>query len=182
MKLDFKTIARPALILFVICLVASAALAGTNALTADKIVQAQLETAEASRKIVLPDAQEFESADGYNVGKSGGSDVGYVFETESKGYGGTVKVMTGIDTEGKITGVVILSHSETPGLGANAENQKFLDGYKQDAPPGGIEVIKNTAPASGQIEALTGATITSQAVTDAVNLAIEKYEQVKGGA
>ncbi len=66
--------------------------------------------------------------------------MGYVFETEASGYGGKVKVMTGIDAEGAITGVVILSHDETPGLGANAEKPDFLNQFLQQSP--GWKVIK----------------------------------------
>lgn len=184
MKLDAKGILIPAAVLFAICVVVSAALAGTNLLTMDKIAQQQALKAESSRKIVLEAAQSFQEENGgeYYTGLADGQAVGYVFETESKGYGGTVKVMTGISTEGEVTGVVILSHSETPGLGANAENPDFLDQYKQAAPDGGIQVIKYQTPGQGQIEAMTGATITSKAVTDAVNLAIEQYKAVKGGA
>ena len=108
--------------------------------------------------------------------------MGYVFETESKGYGGTVSVMTGISEEGSVTGVVILSHEETPGLGANAEKEEFLQQYQQPAPEGGLSVVKYQTPQEGQVEAITGATITTAAVTDAVNEAIEQYYAVKGGA
>lgn len=184
MKLDFKEILRPTAVLFVICVVVSAALAGTNLLTKDRIAQLEAKNAEASRKIVLPAAEEFQSQDdgAYYTGLSGGETVGYVFETGSSGYGGTVSVMTGIDVEGNITGVVILSHDETPGLGANATKPEFLNQYLQPAPEGGLSVIKYQTPGEGQIEAMTGATITSTAVTDAVNQAIEQYYAVKGGA
>ena len=114
------------------------------------------------------------------AGTAGGQTVGYVFETEASGYGGTVSVMTGIDAEGNITGVVLLSHDETPGLGANAEKPDFLNQYLQPAPEGGLSVIKYQAPSQGQIEAITGATGTSTAVTNAVNQAIEQYYEVKG--
>lgn len=178
MKLDAKSVLAPAAILFVICVVVAAALAGTNALTEDRIAQAALEKAEESRMVVLPGAESFEEADGHFVGKSGSDTVGYVFETEAKGYGGTVAVMTGISVEGEITGVVILSHSETPGLGANAEKESFRDQFKQ--PVGnsadGIQVVKFQAPAEGEIQAMTGATITSTAVTNAVNDAITMYQ------
>lgn len=182
MKLNVKDILKPTLILFLICLFSVAALAGTNALTADKIVEAQLATAEQSRKIVLPGADSFTEEDGCFIGTKGGAEAGYVFETESKGYGGTVQVMTGIDTEGNVTGVVILSHSETPGLGANADREDFRERYLQPAQSGGFTVVKNRAASAGEVEALTGATITTQAVTDAVNLAIGQYEAMKGGA
>ena len=182
MKLDFKSILKPTAVLFVICVAVSAALAGTNLLTVDRIAQLEAENAEASRKVVLPEAQEFQEREGYYAGMAGGECVGYVFETGASGYGGTVSVMTGISAEGDITGVVILSHSETPGLGANAEKAEFLDQYLQPAPEGGLSVIKYQAPAQGQVEAMTGATITTNAVTNAVNQAIELYYQVKGGA
>ena len=184
MKLNFQEIVKPTEVLFAICVVISAALAGTNLLTRDRIAQQELLKAEESRKIVLPAAEEFESQEdgAYYTGTAGGQLVGYVFETESSGYGGTVSVMTGISGEGAITGVVILSHEETPGLGANAEKAEFLDQYLQSAPEGGLSVIKYQTPGEGQIEAITGATITSTAVTNAVNQAIEQYYQVKGGA
>jgi len=176
--LNAKTVLAPAAILLVICVIVSAALAGTNLLTRDRIAEAQAQKAEESRMVVLPGAETFEEADGCYIGKDGGADVGYVFETEGKGYGGSVKVMTGISTDGEITGVVILSHAETPGLGANAEKADFRDQYKQPVPDtGSIEVVKFQTPAEGQIEAMTGATITSTAVTNAVNAAIEQYTQ-----
>lgn len=184
MKLDAKSILVPTAILFVICVVVSAALAGTNLLTKDKIAEQQALKAEESRKIVLNAAESFEEQNGgeYYTGLAGGETVGYVFETESKGYGGTVKVMTGISAGGEITGVVILSHAETPGLGANAEKESFRGQFQQAAPENGIEVVKYQTPGEGQIEAMTGATITSKAVTDAVNQAVEHYHTVKGGA
>ncbi len=184
MKLDAKSILKPTLVLFVICVVVSAALAGTNLLTKDRIKLLEAQNAEASRKIVLPTAETFESQDdgAYYTGLSGSDLVGYVFETGASGYGGTVSVMTGIDVDGNITGVVILSHDETPGLGANAEKPDFLNQYLQPAPEGGLSVVKYQTPAEGQIEAMTGATVTSTAVTNAVNQAIEQYYAVKGGA
>ena len=183
MKLNAKGILVPTAILFIICVVVSSALVGTNALTMDKINEQALKKADESRMLVLPAAESFEiQNDGeYYIGKTGGETVGYVFETDSKGYGGTVEVMTGIDTEGNITGVVILSHNETPGLGANAEKAEYTDQYKQPAPESGLELVKFQTPSEGQIEALTGATITSKSVTDAVNDAVEKYQSVKGG-
>lgn len=182
MKITAKDILKPALILFVICLVVTALLAGTNLLTKDKIAEQSALEAEQSRKVVLSDADSFEEADGYYIGKANNETVGYVFQTEAKGYGGAVKVMTGISTDGQITGVVILEHSETPGLGANAEKASFTDQFKQAVPENGITLVKNKAPSDGEIEAMTGASITSRAVTNAVNEAITKYNTVKEGA
>lgn len=186
MKLNAKEILKPTLILFVICVLVSAALAGTNLLTEDKIAEQQAKKSEKSRKIVLDVAENFaeaqtDSGTVYHIGTAGGETVGYVFETSAKGYGGDVSVMTGITADGDISGVVILSHGETPGLGANAEKEEFRSQYEQPVPHGDLEVVKYQTPAQGQVEAMTGATITSKAVTSAVNDAAALYREVKGG-
>lgn len=185
--LNGKNVLVPAAILLVICVAVSAALAGTNLLTRDRIAEAAAKKAEESRMVVLPGAESFEEKEGHYAGlDSAGQTVGYVFETEAKGYGGTIQVMTGISTEGAITGVVILSHGETPGLGANAEKESFRDQYKQPVANmvDGISVVKFQAPQEGEIQAMTGATITSTAVTNAVNEAVKAYQnayQSEGG-
>lgn len=186
--LNAKTVLAPAAVLLVICILVSAALAGTNLLTRDRIAEAAAQKAEESRMVVLPGAESFEERDGHYVGLDGsGNSVGYVFEAEGKGYGGSVNVMTGISTDGSITGVVLLSHGETPGLGANAEKESFRDQYKGQPAAnlaGGISVVKFQTPKEGEIQAMTGATITSTAVTNAVNAAIEQYQnayQSEGG-
>ena len=87
MKLDFREILKPTAVLFIICVVVSAALAGTNLLTEDRIAQQALQTAEESRKVVLPAADTFESQEGgaYYTGSAGGEAVGYVVETGASG-------------------------------------------------------------------------------------------------
>lgn len=179
--MKLKEVLKPALILCVICLLATAALAGTNMLTADTIAQQKVITEQESRKQVLPNADSFEEADGYAIGKTGSDVAGYVFVTSSKGYGGDVQVMTGISVDGQITGVVILEQDETPGLGANAEKESFRDQFKQAVPENGFTVTKSTA-GEGEISAMTGATITTTAVTNAVNDAIAQYNEIKEGA
>ena len=186
MKFKPKEIAVPALILCAICLVITGALSVTNFITKDTIEALNLQTEKEARTVVLPDAANFEAGDSeesYYIGKAeDGSAKGYVFTTTAKGYGGTIQVMTGVNTEGEITGVTILSLDETPGLGMNAQNTSFTDMYKQTVPEGGFNVIKSGTAGDGNIVALTGATITSQAVTDAVNSAVAKYDEIKGGA
>jgi len=85
--------------------------------------------------------------------------------------------MVGIDTSGKVTGVSILSISETAGLGMNAKNESFINQYIGKS--GTIGVSKNGA-SDTEIQALTGATITSKAVTSAVNTALSLYSQIGG--
>ncbi len=180
MKSNIKTILTSTFILCLICVCMTGLLAVTNELTKDTIAEAAAITEENSRLIVLPTAESFEKInDNSYKGIAGGETVGYVYVTESKGYGGTISVMTGIDKDDNVTGVTILSHNETPGLGSNATNPEFTDQYKQVASE--FSVIKGTATTEGQIEALTGSTITTDAVTDAVNLAVSMHEEIKGG-
>jgi Na+-translocating ferredoxin:NAD+ oxidoreductase subunit G len=183
MKLNAKEILKPTITLFVICLVTAILLAVTNQMTRDKIVAMNKQTESTSRQVVLPGTTEFEdSKDGtYAIGKSENDITGYVFTTKSKSYGGDLSVMTGISKDGKVTGVVILEISDTPGLGLNAQKESFRDQYKQAAPEKGFEVTKSGTAADGQINAMTGATITSKAVTSAVNEAVANYQKVKGG-
>ena len=101
-----------------------------------------------------------------------GNVLGSVVVNVAKGYGGDISVMTGVDKDGKVTGVNILSHSETAGLGANAVKESFRDQFVGLVK--GITVSKDK-PGENSIDALTGATVTSRAVTKAVNAAIEKF-------
>lgn len=182
-KLNPKAVLKPAVSLFLICLIVTALLAGVNMLTADQIAALAVQTAEESQRVVLPDTASFEEVDEDTVKGLDGSGqlAGYVITTEAKGYGGTIEVMTGITADGSVSGVVLLSQNETPGLGANATKESFTEQYQQAVPESGFEVIKSGAAADGQIQAMTGATITSRAVTDAVNLAVEKYQTLEKG-
>ena len=86
-----------------------------------------------------------------------------------KGYGGEITLPVGISTDLTVTGVEIVDHAETPGLGANAESESWLSQFTGQS--GELTVVKN-APTEGQIQAVTSATRTSKAVTDAVNQAL----------
>lgn len=180
MKINAKDILKPASTLFIICLVVTLLLSLTNLITYKKIEQINKETTEASLKVVLPGASSFaDSADKTcSIGKNGTDTVGYVFTAKAKSYGGDLNVMTGIDTSGKVTGTVILSINDTPGLGLNAQKESFRDQFKQAVPQKGFEVIKSGSAGDGQIEAMTGATITSNAVADCVNQAVASYQKI----
>lgn len=187
-RLNWKEIARPALTLTIICFIVTSALAATRAVTKGPTEELEQQQEIASRQEVLPDAVSFEEmtdsgfdANPYQGLDASGQVVGYVITTTGKGYGGSIKVMTGISSGGAVTGVTILSHSETVGLGANAEKESFRDQYKQDVPEGGFSVYKaGQEGGAGKILAMTGATITSDGVTGAVNQAVEIYRQITG--
>lgn len=183
-----KEIIVPAVSLFLICVVVTALLALTNAVTAPKIDALAVETQEASKKQVLSSAASFSEEkqiekDGvsytyYDGLSTDGSVMGYVFLTSAKGYGGDISVMVGVLGDGTVAGVNILSINETAGLGMNAKNQSFLDQFLGKS--GEIGVAKNN-PSDTEIQALTGATITSSAMATAVNTALSLYAEIGGG-
>jgi len=184
-KLDVKEIVKVAGILTAICVVISALLAGANLLTKERIAQIALENEYAACETVFPSAGrelEFTSfaeiASGSDVSgylaTDDGKAVGCVIITSAKGYGGDVQVMVGFDLNKTITGISILSHSETPGLGANAANPAFLGQFVGLADAGSLAVAKD----GGTVDAVTAATISSRAVTAAVNSAAEIFDQL----
>lgn len=88
--------------------------------------------------------------------------------------------MTGISADGEVTGVKLTSQNETPGLGQKALDASYTDQYLMALPEGGFAVKKDDP--AGQIDAIAGATITSRAVTNSVNAAIDAYNVITGGA
>ncbi len=181
---DIKEIIKTALSLFLICAVAAGLLAGINGVTAPAIAENNLQKANESRKTVIPEATSFEeaaAADGtiYYVALKNTEKIGYVFTTSANGYGGEIEVMTGINIDGAITKVSILAINETPGLGMKAKNEGFLNQYNGKS--GKLSVTKNGKTEENEIDAITSATISSNAVTSAVNQALEMYDEIMSG-
>lgn len=187
-----KEIGKLGAILLLICAIASALLAFVNTKTIDKIVEQRELASELARKEVLPDAEKFEKLDEallkefsdkndkvkeIYVGLSGDAVIGYVVKTTPGGYGGAVEVISGISTENSLTGVRVGNHNETPGLGANALLPSFYEQYNGMSVEGEVGVAKAN-PQENQIQAIAGATITSQAVTDGVNMAAEVVKEL----
>ena len=188
-RMNFKDIFIPTISLFIICIVITSALAFTNALTKDTIAQNDLNAQNESMKIVCPDAETFqcvsESDDGdiYAGLDKNGNVKGYAVSTSASGYGGQIKVMTGIDMDGKIIAIdVFYNDDETPGLGKNTSNESFTSQFKDLLANDKIVVSKDYAGEGQQIDAVTSSTISSRAVTDAVNKACELYNnEISGG-
>ena len=180
-KFSPKEVILPTVALLVIGLVCSGILAFVNNVTSPIISKINYESEVKSRKVVLPDAKSFGDPvekDGVSYVEGKGADgetVGYVFTTSAKGYGGTITVMTGLDGDGKITGLQILSIDVTPGLGMNAKKESWLSQFTGKS--GTLSVVKGSASESEQIQAITSATITSKAVTSAVNSAVGFYNE-----
>lgn len=163
-----KYIFRLTLTLLLITSVVAGLLGLTNYLTEDSIRRHTEEKAQQAMQEVLP-ADSYEPLEVQTEGISAAyraGDKGYVVRVTTNGFGGAIDMMVGVDTECRVTGVSIISHAETASLGANCTRENFRAQYVGKS--GELAVDKD----GGQIEALTGATVTSRAVTKGVALAL----------
>lgn len=175
-----KDIIIPSAVLLIICIVIPLALALTNSITADRISELEIKTQnEAMAKLIKADEFEeknLENNSKYYIAKSGEEALGYIFINSEKGYGGDVSVMTAVNPNGTVKSVAILDVSnETPGLGQNAAKESFYTQY--EGKENGVSLLKNGADSSrNEVNAITGATITSTAVNRAVNRALDDFK------
>lgn len=172
-----KYILRLTLTLLLITAVVAGLLAFVNELTAGKIDELTRQKAEQAMREVLP-AQDYTPLDAalpqsvteaYRAG-----DAGYVVRVAPNGFGGAIDLMVGVRADGTVNGVAVIAHSETASLGANCTREEFRAQYAGGAGPFAV------GQDGGTIEALTGATVTSRAVTDGVNAALEFVREVQG--
>lgn len=171
---DVKYILRLTATLFLITAVVAGLLGFVNYLTADKIAADQTARARRAMEEVLP-AESYEELETDQAGITAAyraGDAGYVVRVSAGGFGGAIDMMVGVSTDGRVTGVSIISHAETASLGANCTREDFRQQYLDAS--GTLAVTKD----GGTIEALTGATVTSRAVTDGVNLALQFVQEV----
>lgn len=173
-------IATPTVVLAIICVVVTLALSSTNALTHKKIETLAIQTKnDAMAKLIEADEYHELTAKTsfgdvtYNAAIKGGNTIGVIFTESAKGYGADIQVMTAVDMDCTVISIQILDVSgETPGLGQNVTKENFFNqfiGLKD-----GIKVIKGGMAdnQNNEINAVTGATISSNAVTEAVNKAL----------
>ena len=165
---------RLALTLLAITAVVAAALAGVNSITAPAIEALTAQKTQEAIELVLPGGGEemadFPAAD--LVAKVYKGENGYAVQTTPGGFDNTITMMVGIDNEGKVLGISIISHTETAGLGAVAAagtpaGEAFRGSFVGQS--GSVSVTKD----GGQIDSITGATITSRAVCVGVNAALD---------
>ena len=199
---DAKSMIKNALILFVITLVAGVLLGLVYQVTKDPIAYQEKLAQDKANQSVFASAKTFNdveldeaaaaSAVAENAGVTiqsvkaatddAGNTLGYVLQVKSKGYGDFIVYTVGITNEGNLNGISIISIAETPGLGMNAEKviaPQFVDKTARQ-----FSVAKNgqLTDADSQIEAISGATITSRAITNGVNAAVNYFENaLKGG-
>ena len=185
-----KNIIKNAMILTVITLVSGLLLGFVYDITKEPIAKAKEQAKNEAYQTVMQEADTFEAltveegkvtvegcvVDEVVAAKAGSELKGYVITTTTNaGYGGNIQVSVGIAADGTVKGIEMLSIAETAGLGMNADSDDFKSQFVGKS--GEIGLNKNN-PADNEIQALTGATITSKAVTDAVNIALELFEEV----
>ena len=188
-KSVFNEIIRPALVLTVITLVTALCLALTNAGTKEVIKANAEKELLRSKQEILPAAEAFseekeEELNGKTFKYIEGTDasgeiVGYIFQNSTPGYNGPVTALVAIDTEGKIVDVNALDLNETPNVGMLVGERDFLDQFAGHS--GEIALTKEKA-AENEVQAVTGATISSAAFLNSVNEGLAQYAAVSGNA
>ena len=168
-------ILRLALTLFLIAAVVAMALAGVNTITAPLIQAFNEQKTQAAIEAVLPGGGQ--KVEGFTdttglVKAVYASETGYAIQVTPSGFDGEIDMMVGIDKNGKVIAIDIISHTETPGLGAiaasgNAKGEEFRNQFSGLS--GSLSVSKD----GGTIDSITSATITSRAVVAGVNAALE---------
>ena len=199
-----NTILKDTLALVLITLVAGAALGGVYTITADPIAHQNQLAKDEAYKAVFADADTFEviidqedaqleaylDENGYpaqtinevvQAMDSSGSPLGCAFTvTTSEGYGGDIQFAMGVKDDQTLNGISILSISETAGLGMKADTDEFK-GQFADKNVEAFQYTKNGASADNEIDALSGATITTNAVVNGVNAGLCAFAYEKGG-
>jgi electron transport complex protein RnfG len=183
-----KDIVKISLNLVVVYVVGGALLAAVYVNTSPIISKNAVKEKKVALEKIMPEANQIEKIGDwttheknaeYFIAKKDSRVCGYIIESYGKGYSGLINVLIATDTIGKINKINILSHSETPGLGDQIETGWFKNqftGKNYDR----MKVIK--APTQENIQAISGATISSRAVTeDAVKNALEQLARVQKG-
>ena len=183
------------LVLTLVCLGTSAAVAVVYAVTKDPIAAASVAKTNKAIEEVVPqfdnnpseevlmvaaDLQKPEETDKVYVAKKGGEVVGYAVEsTTKKGFGGAFSIMVGFTPDGKVFNTSVLSHSETPGLGAKITDKgsHFITQWKgKNLTDGSVNL--SVKKDGGDIDAITASTISSRAFCDAMERAANTFSNI----
>ncbi len=169
--------------LSLICAIAAFALANVAEVTRAPIAEAEARAQREAVEAVLPAFAQLaidtlqtknNKPSYYFSGISDGTSTGTAFTSRSDlGYSGLIEIMMGVDTQGLVSGVRILRHAETPGLGANYAASDLLDEFYKDRPISGNWKLSKDG---GEIDAVTGATVTGRAIADAIEKGLQLYE------
>ena len=171
-----KFVIRLGVTLFLIAAVVAGILAAVNSITEPIITKLNEEKTQKAIEAVLPGGYETEITDYADetglVSKVYQGENGYAVEVKPSGFDNTITMMVGVDFEGKVLGISVVSHTETAGLGAvSAANTSAGESFRSQfiGQSGSVSVKKD----GGTMDAITGATITSRAICTGVNAALD---------
>lgn len=167
----------PVIVLVVICAVAGVLLGAVNYVTAPVAAAVAEQQAQETYAALIPEAASFEEVDcsvenctaALQAVDASGNPIGYIFVTQAKGYGGQVPIAFAFDTEGNVTNVTAMANEETPGLGSRITD--FVEGWFVGRGAQSITIE--------DIDAISGATISSRASVNAFNVAVQAFEEVQ---
>jgi len=184
-------------ILFFVAAFAAGLLAYYNSMTAPVIAKMNLAKEEEARKYVMPDAVEFkavkyasdENDKYFEAIDKDGKTIGYVYLSKKNGFSGVVETMVGTDTNFKIIDIKVVKHSETPGLGAEAQKIKygeakpFFEEWFIGKNALKVVVVNDDKNSADKVQSITGSTITTRAVCRGINIYSEMVKETieKGG-
>ena len=170
-----------------VCLVCAALLGGVYVLTEDAIAQTNAALLRESVGAVLPAGGTLSEAlplevggtpSEYYVSTADGAPAGYAVKSTVSGFGGPLVLMVGLTPEGKVYGTSVLSHAETPGLGAKCTSDAaFIDQFKGFDPAVSRLAVRKDG---GDVDAITASTITSRAYALAIANAVAAFQNIKG--
>ena len=169
------------LVLGLTCLFCSAVLGGAYVLTKEPIDAAAAEKTNKAIAQVLPHFTdvEYNEYGHYYMAKDGENLVGYAIETTTVGFGGPLSLIVGVTPDGVVYNTSVLSHAETPGLGAKCTTDaKFMDQWRGFDPSIKKLSVKKDG---GDVDAITASTITSRAYTLAVENALKVFAEINEG-
>lgn len=206
-----SSLVKDCLKLILITVVAGICLGAVYGITKEPIAQQQEKAKQEAYKAVFPEAGDFREVEGFSEEAASavladyanpiddhqgdiisaavealdasGNPMGYIFEiTTKKGYGGDIKLTVGIQADGTCNGYSVLSISETAGLGMNATTEGFKSQYA-GVNVEAFQVVKDGSGSSddAKIDAISGATITSKAVTGSMNSCLAYFQSLQGG-
>ncbi|MFZ3386030.1 MAG: RnfABCDGE type electron transport complex subunit G [Candidatus Hydromicrobium sp.] len=155
--------AYPVVFLAIIVIVSVVLLIGVNSLTSDIVESRRVEEITGILENIFPEMSKYELEDEVYIIYEDGEKAGYAFMASGRGYGGNINILVGLDSGFGIKGVSILSQTETPGVGNKITESSFTDQFK------GLSASDIALKSEGgKIDAITGATISSRAVVNAV--------------
>ena len=165
----------PILAVTVVVFISVALLGGLDSVTRDMIEYQKELKVQRMLNEIFPDMTSYTSEGDIYIISADGTEIGFAFLAVGKGYGGDIDILVGLEDETTLKGIAVIAHAETPGLGDKILAPDFTDRFV------GVDIADVAVPdEGGKIDAITGSTISTKAVIDAVRTtAMEKVKELR---